>query len=198
MNEFLEEKVCEETLTGDKLFCGLSELQSLQVVDFWKWSASNLLDNTTRGIVAEFLVAAALGLHRNPRIEWEPYDLKMRELEVTIEVKSSASYQAWKQERSSPIEFTIARRKRWDPEKRQWSEKAGRWAQPYVFCVLDGCDPLNLDAWNFLVLRTSVLEKMRCKGTKIRLGPLKELGAECCKYAHLNEAVERAAKTTED
>ena len=32
------------------------------VADFWGWSLSDLLDNTERGVLAEFILAAALGI----------------------------------------------------------------------------------------------------------------------------------------
>jgi hypothetical protein len=34
----------------------------LTVADFWGWSRSDLLDNTERGVLAELIVAAALGI----------------------------------------------------------------------------------------------------------------------------------------
>ena len=55
------------------------------------------MDNTARGTLAEFLVAAALGLLDTPRLEWDSYDLKTR-TGVTIEVKSAAYIQSWKQD----------------------------------------------------------------------------------------------------
>ncbi|MBD1846459.1 hypothetical protein H6F89_24140 [Cyanobacteria bacterium FACHB-63] len=39
------------------------------VQDFWAWAYSNILSNRNRSIFAEFLVAAALGLTHQPRIE---------------------------------------------------------------------------------------------------------------------------------
>ncbi len=32
------------------------------VADFWGWSRSGLLDNTERGVLADFIVATALGI----------------------------------------------------------------------------------------------------------------------------------------
>ena len=34
----------------------------------WRWSGSSLVDNTARGMLAEFLVAAALGVHIHPTV----------------------------------------------------------------------------------------------------------------------------------
>ena len=37
---------------------------ALQLLDYWRWVESCLTDNTTRGLLSEFLVAAAIGQYR--------------------------------------------------------------------------------------------------------------------------------------
>jgi hypothetical protein len=44
-------------LDGSERFSGLDAT----VAEFWRWAFSDLRDNTTRGIFAEFLVAKAVG-----------------------------------------------------------------------------------------------------------------------------------------
>lgn len=61
-------------LDGQESFCGPGVTQPLLLIDYWRWQGSVLLDNTSRGILAEFLVAAALDLHRKPRREWDESD----------------------------------------------------------------------------------------------------------------------------
>jgi len=61
--------------------------------DYWQWSGSSLLDNTECGIVAEFLVALALGLTESPRLEWASFDLETA-VGAKIEVKSAAYLQS--------------------------------------------------------------------------------------------------------
>ena len=197
MNDCLEENVRGEPLSGNEEFRGDGQGSSLRVIDYWKWSGSNLMDNTSRGVVAEFLVATAIGLHRKPRVEWERYDLELRP-GVTIEVKSSAYYQSWDQEQRSTVEFAIGRRKRWRAEKRRWSKERARWANLYVFCVLEGCDPLDTNNWEFLVLPTAELEKDHGESTRIRLRPLKELKPEACRYPDLKVVIERKAQEIQD
>ena len=142
-------------------------------------------------------MAAALGLQGKPRIEWECTDLELRP-GVTIEVKSSAYYQSWKQKKRSALKFSIGRRKRWCDETGEWSENAARWAKLYVFCVLESCDPLNTSDWEFLVLRTPVLEDKRPDGTSIGLKPLIALGPAICRYPSLKQVIERAANEIRD
>ena len=47
----------------------------LTLLDFWSWSASDLVSNATRGRLAEFIVANALGVESGIREEWAAYDL---------------------------------------------------------------------------------------------------------------------------
>ncbi|MBK6579630.1 MAG: hypothetical protein IPG17_26280 [Sandaracinaceae bacterium] len=45
---------------------------ALTVLDFWRWSMSDLVSNTARGVLAEFLVGSALGIASGTRVEWVP------------------------------------------------------------------------------------------------------------------------------
>ena len=47
--------------TGDEVFCGGIGLDGLSLKEFWRWYSSDLVSNATRGILAEYLVAVALG-----------------------------------------------------------------------------------------------------------------------------------------
>ena len=183
--------------------------------DYWQWSGSSLLDNTARGLVAEFLVAAALDLHKTPRKEWEEHDLETAS-GIKIEVKSAGTVQAWQRDRTCkagasgvdnartalrdqprrepPVQFTIAPRRRWDPE-RGYSHYAARWADLYVFCMLEGAEPLDTEAWRFFVLRTDVLDGRNPQQRTIRLNPLLKLAPIECRYPTLSETIERVAET---
>lgn len=52
------------------------------------------MGNTVRGVIAEFLVASALGISGDMREAWSPFDL-LTEDGIKIEVKSSAYVQQW-------------------------------------------------------------------------------------------------------
>ena len=54
----LGRKIATRKTGGERFRDGEREL-SFDVLSFWRWSASDLLSNATRGIVAEFLVAQA-------------------------------------------------------------------------------------------------------------------------------------------
>ena len=51
-----------EQLNGNEPFTLHGSDTSIILQDFWRWSCSDLLNNTQRGVLAEFLVHSALGL----------------------------------------------------------------------------------------------------------------------------------------
>ncbi|SNX59124.1 hypothetical protein SAMN06296273_0566 [Nitrosomonas ureae] len=115
--------------------------------EFWTWAYSNFLSNAQRGVLAEYLVAKALGCTGTPRIEWDAYDLDAGE-DLKVEVKSAAYLQAWNQKVLSPIRFDIAHKKAWHAKTNTYDVEATRSADVYVFCVFaaqdrDGADPLD-------------------------------------------------------
>lgn len=86
------------------------------LLDFYRWAYSDLLNNTTRGILAEYIVGTAIGLKKDAiREEWADYDL-LTEDGIKIEVKSSAYIQSWAQKKYSTISFSIAPTTSWDAE----------------------------------------------------------------------------------
>lgn len=77
----------------------------ISLLDFWSWSSSDLVSNTLRGILAEFLVAHDLGISQTLRTEWDAYDLVTAE-GIKIEIKSAAYLQSWKQKTSLKSSLT--------------------------------------------------------------------------------------------
>jgi hypothetical protein len=103
--------------------------------EFWQWSASDLLGNTARGILAEYIVAMDLGADGGVWSGWDSWDLETRE-GTKVEVKSASYLQAWGQKELSRISFGIAPTRAWDPETNRYSDRISRWADVYVFCLL--------------------------------------------------------------
>lgn len=62
--------------------------------DFWSWAFSDLVANTTRGLIAEYLVARALDADQGCRTEWDAWDVVTPD-GIKVEVKSSAYIQSW-------------------------------------------------------------------------------------------------------
>lgn len=165
------------------------------VLDYWRWSASDLVGNTARGILAEYIVVRALAIPTDEQVrdEWAPFDLETRE-GIKIEVKSAAYIQSWEQERVSRISFGTPKTLAWDPESGTLSSEPKRHADVYVFALFAQqempIDPLDLDQWQFYALSTSKLDDRK----SISLSALeKEKLAWPATYHDLADAVREAA-----
>ncbi len=168
------------------------------LLSFWQWSSSDTLSNATRGVVAEYLVARALGIGSNgARDEWASYDLDGPK-GVKVEVKSAAFLQSWYQRELSRISFSVRKTRAWDPATNRESTEVTRQADVYVFALLahrdkQSVDPMDVRQWSFFVLPTAVLDGRTRSQQSITLPTLKRLSeGELC-YADLAAAVDRAA-----
>lgn len=162
-------------------------------LDFWRWAYSDLLGNTERGAVAEYLVASALGIRREDRTSWNSYDLLSNE-GIKIEVKASAYIQTWGQERLSDIRFGIQPTYAWNSETNVYDTEMRRQSNIYVFCVLkhteqDTIDPLDARQWEFYPLKTSVLNEKVGNQKGISLSKILKLGAVATSYSNLHDRV---------
>ena len=177
------------------------------VRDFWRWIGSDLVGNTTRGLFAEYLVGLAVGAFNGEdtdgvRDEWAPYDIETPDGQVvpqgvTIEVKSSAYLQTWRQEREATPRFGIART-RVDNATDPTSEEQARWSDVYVFCLLHHrskatLNPLDTGQWTFFVLSRTVLDAQLGEQKSIGLSGLRDLGAKEVPFDGIADAVRRAA-----
>ena len=143
------------------------------------------MSNRERSILGEFLVAIALGLEKEPRIEWNAYDLKTS-WGLKIEIKTSSAKQSWSQSKPSPIRFDIAPHSYgWDAETNTTDVAVKRRADVYVFCDLHGDDPLDTDGWTFYVVSTAVLNQRLPNRKSISVKPLMNLHPIVSIYADL-------------
>lgn len=164
------------------------------LLDFWAWAFSDVLNNTTRGILAEFIVASALGIDiKKPRGEWSSFDLTYRE--YGIEVKSSSYHQRWHQDNISRISFSVSKHKGWDANTNKSDQDLKRYADIYVLCLLsekdrNKVDPFNLDQWEFWVVSTRFFDDRKRSQHSIGYNSLvKEVG-EPISYDKLKIAVD--------
>lgn len=188
--------VNETRKRGNESFHRSGRPLGFDIVDFWQWSASGFLGNAQRGVLAEYLVAKALGAANGLRTGWDPFDLTTSD-GVKVEVKSAAYIQNWHQERHSRISFGIGGARAWDSRTNVMAPDTRRHADVYVFCLLHHLDqttaePMDLDHWTFYVLPASVLNE-KCPNQKTTgLPGLLYLGAVETPYEQLAEAVRRA------
>ncbi|MBT3314254.1 MAG: hypothetical protein HN390_06535 [Anaerolineae bacterium] len=172
--------------TGTEKFHNNGTSLPFNLLSFWQWSSSDLLSNSLRGILAEFIVASAISNIDSIRKEWDAYDLEMPEGNK-IEVKSASYIQSWSQKKLSQIQFNIRPTQRWDSISGTYSTKRIRQAEIYVFCILthtdkDSIDPLNLQQWDFYIIETETLNQAVAEQKTITLSKLLKLNPLKVKY----------------
>jgi hypothetical protein len=198
------EAVKSEPKNGNmKFHSGKSELE-FTVENFWSWAFSNLLNNVTRGCLAEFIVAKALKTAKDVRNPWAAYDLDLPMKSgkpLKIEVKSAAYFQSWEQDKLSTIQFDIKKTKKLDSEASKYVGKPKRHAEVYVFALLKEKDdktkvnPLDVHHWAFYVVPTVRLNKRTRSQHSITLKSLEvEMDAKPVNYSDLRNVVLVAAK----
>lgn len=183
-------------LNGNEEFTLGGKNSGITVNEFWSWAYSDLLNNTYRGVLAEFLVEKSLAQNTPPRtqmrVDWAPYDL-ISPTGRRIEVKSAAYLQSWEQDYYSKIIFDIAPHRAWDA-KTGFAPEAKRNSDLYVFCIYTALSRdesmLNLDLWDFYVLPTSVLNERVPVQKTIGLQSLQKLCPIKANYSELGGIIE--------
>ncbi len=163
------------------------------LLSFWRWSGSDLVGNTMRGILAEYIVAKALEIDCKVRAEWDAFDLVTAD-GLRIEVKSSSYLQTWNQKVLSRIAFGIQPTRGWDASTNQTSIELRRQADLYVFCVLahleqQTLNPLNVEQWEFYAVSTPILDQTCPMQKTIGLARLKAIAGEPVSYESLAQKV---------
>jgi hypothetical protein len=183
----IKQKTGEEKLTFNNQFLDFS------LLDFWRWSVSDIVSNATRGRFAEFIVATALEIDlQTIRDEWSAYDLESPE-GIKIEVKSASYLQSWFQRDYSKIVFSIKAARHWDSLTNKQGAVALRQADVYVFCLLKHTDkktldPMNLNQWEFYVVSTKMLNNYNRSKICITLKSLQNL-TEAVSYDSLKQKI---------
>jgi hypothetical protein len=173
-------KIPIEIKTGEEILTFNNHNTGLKLIDFWKWSVSDIISNATRGRFAEFIVASALNIDLTiVRDEWSAYDLTSPE-GIKIEVKSASYLQSWFQRDFSKISFSIKEARHWDSLTNKQASTASRQSDVYVFCLLKHKDqgtlnPMNIEQWEFYVLSTLAISNYKRSKSSITLKSLQNL-----------------------
>jgi hypothetical protein len=170
------------------------------LLDFWQWAYSDLVGNTERGILAEYLVALACDIENSIRIGWDSFDLLVDNI-IKVEVKSSAYLQSWKQTKFSKPIYGIAKTKAWDYVNNVYDNQIKRQADIYVFALLSHLDketlnPLDLKQWEFYVLNTRAIDIRMNNNKTISLQRIIDIGATRCYFESLHTEIVNAYKLT--
>ena len=185
-------KINAEKKNGTEKFQIESQTLDFDLSEFWSWNQSDLIENRTRGILAEFIVKKALKIKSDKRVEWDNFDL-ITNKGSRLEIKSAAFIQSWEQEEYSNITFGISPTVG-TTDNPEYDGVKRRWADFYIFCLLNNKDqgtinPLDLSQWTFFVLRTEILNKHKPEQKTIGLNPLLELKPIECGFSDLGKVV---------
>lgn len=186
--------------TGEEPFRDGEHVLDVRLVDYWCWSASDLVSNAQRGTLAEFLVARALSVDDGVRTEWDPVDVRTRS-GAKIEVKAAGYVQSWHQSRYSQISFNIGPKRAWDATSNTSSDTPVRSADAYVFAVhahreQESIDPLDVSQWEFHVLSTARIEQECGDQKTLSLGVLERLSSGSVPFTDLEKAIEEEVGLT--
>ena len=186
---------------GTEPFRDSEQSLGFDLLSFWQWSSSDLVTNTTRGILAEYLVARALGAVPPGKVRdvWESYDVELDDGRG-VEIKSSAFLQSWHQDRLSQITFKIPKTHAWDKATGKFSEETQRQADVYVFALLahtdqETLDPMDVSQWEFYVVPTTTLGRQMPNQKSIGLSALQKL-TEPLAFRELKDAVSDSASAS--
>lgn len=158
-----------------------------------RWGFSDLRLNIVRGVLAELLVAKAVGSTEVPKEEWGNFDVRTP-TGVRVEVKASAYWQSWAQRGPSKTIFSGLTGRSWS-EDGSYSETREVRADVFVF-ALQACrdreryDPLDAGQWEFRVLPARVIREA---GTRsIGVAFLDRHGACPAPWSELAAAIDAA------
>jgi hypothetical protein len=174
---------------------GPDSINRRTISDFWQWAYSDLMQNVERAVLAEYIVAALIGVGNKLRVPWLAYDLKLPNGK-TVEVKTMSKLQAWYQRRLSSPRVVIKPTRKWDPKTGVMEKEPKLHADLYVICYFnadshDLADPLNLAQWEFYAFNRKQVEKMLEGRKSISLKYLEKLGINPIKAHELREHILR-------
>lgn len=201
VSELVKGVVTTKRLNGKEVFKGSegSPLAAADILDYWGWAYSDIVGNTNRGALAEFIVAKAIGSEAPIRNDWAAYDLETPN-GIKVEVKSSAYLQSWHQTSFSKPIFSIKKSREWSPETNEFGEARLRHSDVYVFCLLAYkndkklLDPLDLTQWEFYIVKTPEIDRMFGERSSIGINQVQSL-SEAHSMESILDAVESAFST---
>ena len=192
-------RISVQRKTGDEHFHSGGDDLPFDLRSFWQWAGSDIVSNVWRGLIAEYLVAQAVGIGEGARDEWAMYDIHTPD-GLKIEVKSSAYLQSWYQEGPSSVGFDIGPKLGWDSASNTYEAEPRRSADLYVFALHSHSgdkatlDPLNVSQWEFYVLPTARLNEKCPTQKKIKLRSLlSKFELQPVSFDQLRKAIEDAS-----
>lgn len=206
-DSFKYPRILTKRLNGSEEFKHEAPIEKLTVQDYWAWAHSALSANIERGIVAEFLVAAALGVARDNHVRdpWADSDVIVPD-GITpngmlhIEVKSGSYIQDWDQQDLSKIKFSRLRGHAAAVDgsgilegMRGPSGERSYKSHVYVLSVLkhkeqDSLNILDISQWDFYILSRAEVIALSGEGESLTLKKV-ERDFEVTPYAELAKQI---------
>ena len=152
---------------------------------FWKWAFSDLRDDDIKGIFAEWMVRALLGLpfDSGRRVSWADWDIALRQntpQETHIEVKASAVWQSWKlvdvygdhksnvgPRALNPNRIRFGGLCARGGDLDQWTGKQRFKSDFYIFCMQTETDPTTWNAWNLAQWEFFMLSRQKLEDENV-------------------------------
>lgn len=166
-----------------------------KALDFWSWAYSDLMQNITRGYVAQYIVAWALGVDEKPNDPWQPFDVRSPEPHnKRIEVKSTSFLQSWThgEKNRNPL-FVLGQRRPFSSEnglgkKPEWN--ADIYVLSYFHCKeADKADIMNLDQWKFWVFQKEQIVALMNGRKSVTVSALERVGHKALTAFELRKAI---------
>ena len=200
-------RISPKRLSGIEEFSNTGRDVVVNVSQYWAWSHSNLSANIERGILAEFLVASALGVDGDPNLRdpWGDSDIIVGDMRV--EVKASAYIQDWNQKDFSRIVFS-GLRGRWLREgvdnqgnsipSELNTEPGGKNYKSHVYVLTvqkhqdhGTFDLLDLNQWEFYVLSRQEIIDVTKRGNSLSLKALSKGNYHSTPYSDISGEIHR-------
>jgi len=158
----------------------ISGLNGTNIKDFWQWTYSDLLISKNREDLALFYVAHSLELTKMPRINWGKVELRYRKKKIAV--RTSGYIQTWRQKKPKRLSFDISPKVGLVAKKEDSLTFRNRDAEMYIFCVhkekdVKKINVLDLEQWEFYLIRTSSLDELYPTNRKLGIRPLKQLAS---------------------
>ncbi len=187
-----------ERKSGEELFRAGPENLGPNLLDFWRWSASDLLGDATLGVIAEFIVSRALGLDSAARLSSRgACDFLLNYGRLKIAVSSASCIQSGTRVKPASIRFPLRSVPARNGSAGVLPVNLKKGADVYVFCLFTNADrqtadPLDVSQWEFYVARSAALDSNFPLGKSIGLPGLQKLGAVKGGYKDLPACIDRS------
>lgn len=173
----------------------------LSLNEFQNWAFGDSLDNTLRAIIGEFIVLKAVEAEAVHRLNWDGYDVLMRD-GTKVEVKVSGYVQSWEQNHSSTLSFDIRKKDPWIAKENRYLGCQCRFADIWVFAIhhekdRERANPFDTDQWGFLVTSARWLDAVFGDQKSARASVLRQKGLRPVGFGELAAAIDDVRRTLE-